>query len=428
METNNLDNNFRNQNDELSILNDSELMDDELYPDDRTNSHFTSGPSDGGGKLFSVVLPLFVALFLMVGLVDGPGSGGNVYYKTEGFHEPGADDTASKLSKLGLMSVSDLKKPIMDTVYTDKDVWFELRVDEQHVYQHWRDGRTVKFPVSSGNKFISKSVEARPGVFAIFYRNPHHKSSQFDDASLYHFQTFNQGIGFHSLNGTGYYGNLGVRPSSHGCIRMSHKDAEQMFNDAEMGTLVLVHYSGKYARTVGFAPKGYKGREYTQEEQKRMLAENLLNVLNGNYFTAKREFFVVDPKVIPMSGIYVGYDKKLPKIQKMPTATYYFKMNPDKLKMRQNYETYWEEKDAEGDFHLVAAGNKNEEAQQLSVSSDEELVKKYFHNPIGILPYFPPSKPRTNTTYISTSNNSGNDGSSDSGSDEGGEYIEEDEE
>ncbi|HLT24326.1 MAG TPA: L,D-transpeptidase, partial [Ignavibacteria bacterium] len=207
----------------------------------------------------------------------------------------------------------------------------------------------------------------------------------------------------------------------HGCIRMSHKHAEQMFNDAEMGTLVLVHYSGKHARTVGFAPKGYKGKEYTETEQKRMLADNLLNVLNGNYFTAEREFFVVDPKIIPMSGIYVGYDKKLPKIQKMPTASYYFKMNPDVLKMRHNYETYWEEKDAEGDFQLTAAGTVNEEAKQLSVSSDEELIKKYFHNPIGILPYYPPSKPRTSTNYVSTSNDSGDDGSSNSGSDEGSE-------
>jgi hypothetical protein len=427
MDKNNLDNNLHDSNDakghELSILNDNELMDDAVY-----ERHIKSGMSHsayGGDRLFSVVLPLFVALFLMVGLVDGPGTGGNSNYKTEGFHEPGADDTSSKMSKLGLMSVSDLKKPIMDTVYTDKDVWFELRVDEQHVYQHWRDGRTVRFPVSSGNKFISKSVEARPGIFAIFYRNEHHKSSQFDDASLYHFQTFNQGIGFHSLNGTGYYGNLGVRPSSHGCIRMSHKDAEQMYRDAEMGTLVLVHYSGKHARTVGFAPKGYKGREYTQEEQKRMLAENLLNVLNGNYFTAEREFFVVDPKVIPMSGIYVGYDKKLPKVQKMPVASYYFKMNPDVLKMRDNYETYWEEKDAEGDFQLVAASNTSE-GNQLSVSSDDELVKKYFHNPIGILPYYPPSKPKTNTTYVS-SNSSDDGSSSDSGSDEGSEEIYEDE-
>src|SRR5690606_7927492 len=196
MEKNNLDNSLHNESDELGIFNDRELMDDETYSGEGYGSDPSSGASDGGGKLFSVVLPLFVALFLMVGLVDGPGSGGSsVRYKTAGFHEPGAEDTASRLSKLGLMSVSDLKKPIMDTVYTDKDVWFELRVDEQHVYQHWRDGRTVKFPVSSGNKFISKSVEARPGVFAIFYRNPHHKSSQFDDASLYHFQTFNQGIG-----------------------------------------------------------------------------------------------------------------------------------------------------------------------------------------------------------------------------------------
>lgn len=358
-----------------------------------------------GGRLFSIFLPGILVLFLLIGFTNEPGKK-SVSYKTDGFVEAGLDDTTSRISKSGMVSASELRKPVMDTVYTDKDVWYELRVNEQYVYQHWRDGHTKKFPVSTGNKFISKGVEARPGLFAIFYRNPHHKSSQFDDASLFHFQTFNQGIGFHSLSGTGYYGNLGVRPSSHGCIRMSHSDAEQMFNDAEMGTLVLVHYD-KYARTVGFAPKGFKGKEYTKEEEKKMLAQNLFNVLNGNYYVAERDFFVVDPKVIPVSGVYVGYDKKLPKTQKMPARLYYYETNPDKLAMKHQYENIAEEVTAESEFKLVSAGNNKKKDSDLTYSSDEELVKKFFSNPIGILPYFPPS-PKKTTSYISSNTSTSN--------------------
>ena len=29
---------------------------------------------------------------------------------------------------------------IKDTVYTDKETWFELKIDQQMLYQHWRDG------------------------------------------------------------------------------------------------------------------------------------------------------------------------------------------------------------------------------------------------------------------------------------------------
>ena len=379
-----------------------------LHDEPDHTSHHGEAP---GGKLFSIFLPGVLVVFLLAGFANDTGKK-TVSYKTDGFIETGLDDTTSRISKNTLVSASDLRKPVMDTVYTDKDVWYELRVSEQRVYQHWRDGHTRSFPVSTGNKFISKGVEARPGLFAIFYRNEHHKSSQFDDASLFHFQTFNQGIGFHSLSGTGYYGNLGVRPSSHGCIRMSHDDARQMYKDAEMGTLVLVHYDGKYARTVGFAPKGFKnGKEYTKEEQKKMLAENLYNVLNGNYYVAEREYFVVDPKVIPVTGVYDGYDKKLPKTQKMPARLYYFKSDGDKLVLRSDFETIGDETTAESEFKLVAASDKDK-ANDLTYSSDEDLVKKYFSNPIGILPYFPPTPKRT--TYISTSSssesNSGDDG------------------
>jgi len=67
------------------------------------------------------------------------------------------------------------------------------------------------------------------------------------------------GVGFHSLNGTGYYGNLG-KYISHGCIRMKHEDAKKLFKDCPLGTLVLAT-KGYSSRIVAFAPKDFKNNE-----------------------------------------------------------------------------------------------------------------------------------------------------------------------
>ncbi|CAN5564916.1 hypothetical protein BH10BAC5_BH10BAC5_19910 [soil metagenome] len=301
-----------------------------------------------------------------------------------------------KLGEFNILSEEDLGGNILDTVYTDKDNWLELRIHEQYVYQHWRDGHTVKYPVSTGNKALDKGLESRPGLFAVFVKEEHHQSSQFDNADMYHFMPFNQGIGFHSINGTGYYGSLGVRPSSHGCIRMKHEDVQKMFGQTEMGTLVLAH-NGSYARTVAFAPKNYnpkKEQNYSKEEYQKMLAENLFNVLNGKYYVTEKKFFVVDPSVIPKSGVYVSYDVKVPEKQQIPKESLVFKNDADKLSIPS------------GDISLISTGSENifDESSWIVdvsdknvkdikkiVTSSDDLVKKYFNNPIGVLPYYPPT-------------------------------------
>lgn len=358
-----------------------------------------SDNNSNSGKLFSFFAPVVLALFLFSGFISNTEESSITKFRSnDGFYELGTKQKTD--GKINLLSATDLSSPVKDTVYTDKDMWLEVRVDKQYVYEHWRDGRTVSFPVSSGNKFIHEAVEARPGLFAIFYRNEHHKSSQFDDASLYHFQTFNQGIGFHALDGTGYYGNLGVRPSSHGCIRMRHEDARQLYKDSEMGTLVIAH-SGESKRTVGFAPKGYKqAKEYTKDEYKEMLAKNLYNVLNGNYFIEERDFFVVDPKSIPAWGVYNGYDAVLPKRQKSPQHIYSFKQSNDRMGAGETSiteEQIYDEENGINEFNLKEAilsenDLKNSKNSIVDVTSKEGLIKKYYHNPIGILPYYGPKK------------------------------------
>ena len=307
----------------------------------------------------------------------------------------------SKLGQFNVLNEEDLGGNILDTVYTDKDNWLELRIHEQYVYQHWRDGHTVKYPVSTGNKNLDKGLESRPGLFSIFVKEEHHQSSQFQNADMYHFMPFNQGIGFHSIDGTGYYGNLGVRPSSHGCIRMKHEDVKKLFSETELGTLVLAH-RGSYARIVAFAPKDYdpKQQTFTKEEYQRMLAENLYNIINGKYYVSDRKFFVVDPQIIPKSGVYTSYDVKVPEKQELPRESLVFKNDIDNLNIPVKNVNAAATNDNIFDESswIVEASNKDLKDQKKTVTSSDDLVKKYFSNPIGVLPYYPPTggvvKPR----------------------------------
>ncbi|HEY3251291.1 MAG TPA: L,D-transpeptidase, partial [Ignavibacteria bacterium] len=174
-----------------------------------------------------------------------------------------------------LLANEEFSHNLRDTVYTDRNLWLELRIDQQMLYVHYRDGRTKNYPVSSGNKFLSKGIESRPGLFAIFIKEEVHLSTQFDNARMNYYMPYNMGIGFHGLPNTGYYGNLGVRPSSHGCIRMRNEDARQLFKECDIGTIVLAH-RGETARVVAFAPEGFNNEsEYTKDDYMKVMAYNL---------------------------------------------------------------------------------------------------------------------------------------------------------
>ena len=346
---------------------------------------------------YVIIIPFIFVCFLLASyvLLANDTYLGFKNYRTfvnDGFIEyfPHSTKKENAAKKINILSENDVSVGLKDTVYTDKDTWLELRIDQQMLYQHWRDGKVVKYAISSGNKYLSRSVESRPGLFAIFHKTEKHESSQYNGAEMYFFMPFNQGIGFHSLNGTGYYGNLGVRPSSHGCIRMRHEDVKKVFKDSPLGTLVLAH-NGKTARTVGFAPPEFKNEDsLSKDEEKFLLADNLLNILEGNYFISDRKFFIVNPKTIPVSGVYIGYDAKLPEKQKTKKSLYYFRNQVDWFTKIIPGEILDSAKSAEylADMNFDEKLIKGKRSDQ-DISS-AEIIKKYFHNPIGILPYFPP--------------------------------------
>ncbi len=354
-------------------------------------------PSENGGesknrKLYSFLIPLLVSVYFMAGFTQLKPEDKNRFI--------GNDDSAYTMNVkktpafnlAALLANEQFSENLRDTVYTDKDKYLELRIDEQMLYVHYRDGSVKEYPVSSGNKFLNKGVESRPGLFAIFLKEELHLSSQFDDAKMFYYMPFNMGIGFHSLAGTGYYGNLGVRPSSHGCIRMRTSDVKELFHECEVGTLVLAD-RGKNARVIAFAPEGFKNdKEYSKDEYMEMLAYNLNSLYRGRYFIDRPKRFIIDPAVIPKIGFNVGSTDDIPSRQQMPFMTEQIQQYSDKLDPKgyitSNVKENLDEEIA-GNFQF---DEEVTDYSSLGLEVDKELVDKLVYNRIGILPYFPPNK------------------------------------
>src|SRR5205085_7210285 len=131
------------------------------------------------------------------------GSGHPVPYRT-----PSPRQTGIPVSAL-VMSHSRY----LDTIYTTDSIYLDVNLSRQNVTVRRRDGSSRTFLISSGNPSLSKGMATPPGVYTIQNMTPLAISKQFNDAKLHNWIGVQGGVGFHGLDGTGYYGNLGVRPS-----------------------------------------------------------------------------------------------------------------------------------------------------------------------------------------------------------------------
>ena len=338
-----------------------------------------------------LLIPLLFAAWMFIGFFQINSSGKDRTAPAYDDQLPSDETRKPKIDFLALITEEEFSSELRDTVYTDRDKWLELRIDEQQLYVHYRDGHIKRYPVSSGNKFLNKGIESRPGLFAIFLKEELHLSSQFDDAKMFNYMPFNMGIGFHSLAGTGYYGNLGVRPSSHGCIRMRHEDAKALFGECPLGTLVLAH-RGKTARTIAFAPEGLKNdREYTKDDYQSLLAYNLNTIYEGKYFMEPPRRFIIDPAVIPRIGFNVGNTDDMPAKQQVPLIMDFTELRSDRLDPDRSTGSVINE-DFEKDLTEYFGITEDDTDKDSDVSVSPELIKKLVYNPGGILPYFPPDK------------------------------------
>jgi hypothetical protein len=139
----------------------------------------------------------------------------------------------------------------LDTVYTTDSVYLEVNLDRQNVTVHRRGGESRSFLISSGTPYIREGMSTPTGIFTVQNMTPMALSRQFNNARLHHWIGVQGGVGFHGLDGTGYYGYLGKRPSSHGCMRMAKDQIREMYGMVHPGALIMVH-DGSPARVVAF--------------------------------------------------------------------------------------------------------------------------------------------------------------------------------
>jgi len=247
---------------------------------------------------------LFILLFFLLLFATG-------YIIPEKENEP----IVPEYQELPLMK--DFLQNLRDTLYTEKNSFVEVNLATQMAYLHQRNGSVIRFKVSSGTEAITDGILTREGLYVIQTRSPKQISVQFNNAVMLHWMGFNYGIGFHGLLGNGYYQFLGVKPSSHGCLRVSREDAEEVYSKTEYGTPVLIH-SGKNAVTLAFTKENDKYMRYTADEYKSVIMPQRLQALyNGKYFYFIKDRVKLDFATVSHRGLPLGDAGKIPEKQEM---------------------------------------------------------------------------------------------------------------
>ncbi|GAB4297209.1 MAG: hypothetical protein Kow0098_21220 [Ignavibacteriaceae bacterium] len=214
------------------------------------------------------------------------------------------------INELIRMDMSNLR----DTVYTLNEYYVEVNLTTQKAILHSRNSPGLQFGISSGTKKIEDGMETKPGLFVVQSMMPEWYSQQFDSTLMLKWIGFNYGIGFHALQSNGYYKYLGVKPSSHGCLRVSREDANLLYDLLKPGSPVLVH-NGNNAIVVAFADSN---RIYTRtgfSEFRSLMKRRLEELYAGIYFLSPKPKLLIDRSNIPHSGIDIGDSGLIPKRQ-----------------------------------------------------------------------------------------------------------------
>lgn len=162
-----------------------------------------------------------------------------------------APDPVDRAAGLRPSTLIEGHRDIRDTLYTTDSVWLDVDLERQVVTVRTRSGASHQFLISSGTPFISDGMATPTGIYTVQNKVPMAISRQFNDARLHNWIGVYGGVGFHGLDGTGYYGYLGKRPSSHGCIRMARDEIKEMYDMIHVGAPILVR-NGETARVIAF--------------------------------------------------------------------------------------------------------------------------------------------------------------------------------
>lgn len=213
---------------------------------------------------------------------------------------------------------------ILDTIYTTDSLYLDVNLTRQHVSVRFRDGGSRTFRISSGTPALREGMATPVGVFTVQSMQPMAISKQFNDARLHHWIGVQGGVGFHGLDGSGYYGYLGVRPSSHGCVRMSREEIAEMYKLVHPGALIMVHY-GTPARVVSFCSMrdtaGATLIDSAAVYDRGLGRDRMRSLYEGRYWLdqPRRMVHLANQRV--RWGLEIGDARRLPR-QQVPRSSY----------------------------------------------------------------------------------------------------------
>lgn len=258
---------------------------------------------------------------------------------SEKFNSINDGDTSKQYSIYFVTDFSGLR----DTVYTDKPYFIEVNLKTQMGYLHSRTDSTKSFGISSGTDRLFEGVNTKEGLFVIQSMMPQWHSRQFDSTLMLNWMGFNYGIGFHALLGKKYYKYLGVKPSSHGCVRVGREDAKEIYDKIELGTPVLVH-SENNAVTVAFTNDTEKYELLDYDSLKKILEIRYNELYSGRYLLQPQSKLLIDRSNVHHSGISIGDSKRISRRQLLLPVYNYIGLiipgikTPDQIESKQNNE------------------------------------------------------------------------------------------
>jgi len=225
---------------------------------------------------------------------------------------------------LNLSNIKYLYSQPKDTIHllSDEYILISLKNQTASVVRRGDSLNKITFPVSTGHSGIDKGMATPPGFYTVQSKLSKAISRQFNNAELINWVGFNGNIGFHGLSSSGYYSHLGVRPSSHGCVRISREDGKKLSNLVKLGTPVLV-YSDEPAITIAFAEmKNFDHNNDILLEKKTKATDLLVKsrqkaLYSGDYYKlSNSKLFINGRSIIKNRGFSIGSASKIAKVQR----------------------------------------------------------------------------------------------------------------
>lgn len=203
---------------------------------------------------------------------------------------------------------------LRDSVYTIENAFIEIDISKQKAFLHFRNGSIREFGVSTGNSRIKDGIETKEGLYVIHTKAPRVYSVQFDSTLMLNWMGFNYGVGFHALRGKSYYKYLGVKKSSHGCVRISREIAKEIYDTIQIGTPVLVH-NGTNVVYIGFADSSDNCNLLSYQELKEILPSRYKTIYDGKFFVIDRPKLLINKDNVNHAGLPIGERNKIPRRQ-----------------------------------------------------------------------------------------------------------------